>query len=36
MNDIADPIQKAENYKKIFGDCCEVPQVGCSCSPVAP
>ena len=36
INNIADPIQKAENYKKIFGDCCEVPQVGYSCPPVAP
>lgn len=23
---ISDPVQRAENYKKIFGDCCDVPQ----------
>ncbi len=23
INNIADPIQRAENYKKIFGDCCD-------------
>ncbi len=29
---IEDPIEKAKLYKKIFSDCCDVPQVGCSCS----
>jgi len=23
--------KKAELYKKVFGNCCDVPQVGCSC-----
>lgn len=23
---------KAKNYKKIFGDCCDVPQSGCNCN----
>ena len=26
-----DPAAQAANYKKVFGPCCEVPQVGCGC-----
>lgn len=32
MNQIPDPMQKAELYKKIFGDCCDVAQSGCNCN----
>lgn len=32
INGITDPIQKAEFYKKVFGDCCDVPQSGCGCN----
>ncbi len=35
VNDITDPVIKAEHYKKVFGDCCDVPQSccgGCNCS----
>jgi hypothetical protein len=28
---IVNPAEKAALYKKIFGDCCDVPQVGCTC-----
>lgn len=31
LNMIEDPKVKAELYKKVFGTCCDVPQVGCSC-----
>jgi len=38
INGITDPVQKATLYKKIFGDCCDVPQSCCGgCGePVAP
>lgn len=35
---IVDPVEKATHYKKVFGDCCDVPQsccggsCGCSCA----
>ncbi len=29
---IEDPVEQAKLYKKVFSDCCDVPQVGCSCS----
>jgi|GEM_PF-1671830 len=32
---ITDPLEKATHYKKVFGDCCDVPQSccgGCGCS----
>ncbi len=32
---IVDPLEKATHYKKVFGDCCDVPQSccgGCGCS----
>jgi hypothetical protein len=32
LNMIEDPIIKAQLYKKIFGECCDVPQVGCGCN----
>lgn len=28
---IDNPTQKAELYKKVYGDCCDVPQSGCNC-----
>jgi len=28
---ITDPIERAQMYKKVFGDCCDVPQSGCNC-----
>ena len=28
---IKDPVQRAELYKKVFTDCCDVPQSGCGC-----
>lgn len=32
IDDISDPIEKAKLYKKIFTDCCDVPQSGgCGC-----
>jgi hypothetical protein len=31
INAITDPAEKASLYKKVFGDCCDVPQVGCNC-----
>lgn len=32
INGIADPIERANKYKKVFGDCCDVPQSGgCGC-----
>jgi hypothetical protein len=33
---IPDPAQRAELYKKIFGDCCNVPQSGCGCATCNP
>jgi hypothetical protein len=32
---IPDPAMRAELYKKIFGDCCNVPQSGCGCASCA-
>jgi hypothetical protein len=32
INTIGDPIQKATMYKKVFTDCCDVPQSGCGCN----
>jgi hypothetical protein len=29
---ITGPAQKAALYKKVFTDCCEVPQSGCGCN----
>ncbi len=29
---ISDPTEKATLYKKVFGDCCDVPQSGCGCN----
>lgn len=29
INSIDDPAQKADLYKKVFGDCCDVPQSCC-------
>lgn len=26
LNDISDPAQRAELYKKVFGECCDTPQ----------
>ena len=31
INAITDPAEKAALYKKVFGDCCDVPQSGCNC-----
>ena len=31
IDGISDPMEKAKLYKKVFGDCCEVPQSGCTC-----
>lgn len=33
INAISDPAEKAAMYKKVFGDCCDVPQSGCNCVP---
>jgi hypothetical protein len=33
INDITDPAEKAALYKKVFTDCCDVPQSGCDCPP---
>jgi hypothetical protein len=32
LNMIEDPKIKAQLYKKVFGTCCDVPQVGCGCN----
>lgn len=33
INGITDPIEKAKLYKKVFTDCCDVPQSGgCGCN----
>lgn len=29
---IEDPVEQAKLYKKVFSDCSDAPQVGCSCS----
>ncbi|MCB0515695.1 MAG: hypothetical protein R2798_03800 [Chitinophagales bacterium] len=31
ISGITDPLQQAALYKKVFGDCCDVPQSGCGC-----
>jgi len=32
IDSITDPLEKAKLYKKVFGDCCDVPQSGgCGC-----
>jgi hypothetical protein len=31
INAITDPTERAAMYKKVFGDCCDVPQSGCNC-----
>lgn len=31
IDNISNNQKKAELYKKVFGDCCDVPQVGCTC-----
>jgi len=33
INAITDPTERAAMYKKVFGDCCDVPQSGCNCLP---
>lgn len=35
INAITDPSEKAAMYKKVFGDCCDVPQSGCNCLPTS-
>lgn len=32
IENISDPEEKAKLYKKVFGDCCDVPQSGCNCN----
>ena len=32
INNLKEPQQQAELYKKVFGTCCDVPQVGCGCN----
>ena len=32
INAIPDPTERATKYKKVFGDCCDVPQSGCNCA----
>ncbi len=38
IDSITDPLDKAKMYKKIFGDCCDVPQScgGCGCPEPTP
>ena len=31
IDSIDDPMEKAKLYKRVFGDCCDVPQSGCGC-----
>lgn len=31
INDLGDPRPQVESYKKVFSDCCDVPQSGCGC-----
>lgn len=31
INAITDPTERAAMYKKVFGECCDVPQSGCNC-----
>lgn len=31
IENIPDPIERAKLYKKVFSDCCDVPQSGCGC-----
>lgn len=31
ITNITDPVEKATHYKKVFGDCCDVPQSCCGC-----
>ena len=31
LDTIGDPIKQAELYKKVFSECCDVPQSGCGC-----
>lgn len=31
IESITNPSEKAQMYKKVFGDCCDVPQSGCNC-----
>jgi hypothetical protein len=33
INAITDPTERAAMYKKVFGECCDVPQSGCNCVP---
>ncbi|MBS1572913.1 MAG: hypothetical protein JST62_10995 [Bacteroidetes bacterium] len=32
IDQIEDPLEKAKLYKKVFTDCCDVPQSGCNCN----
>jgi hypothetical protein len=32
IDGITDPLDKAIKYKKVFSNCCDVPQSGCGCS----
>lgn len=32
VDQISDPAEKAKLYKKVFSDCCDVPQSGCNCN----
>lgn len=31
IDGISDPVEKVKSYKKVFGECCDVPQSGCNC-----
>ena len=32
IESITDPVERAQMYKKVFGECCDAPQCGCNCS----
>ena len=32
IDQITDPVHRAELYKKVFSECCDVPQSGCGCN----
>ncbi len=37
IENIPDPIERAKMYKKVFTDCCDVPQSGgCGCNDNTP
>lgn len=31
IDEIEDPMERAKLYKKVFTECCDVPQSGCDC-----